>query len=78
MNVVAGRDVGRPKTENTEQLVVRVPKDLRDRLQALIPWLAPEGVSITMTDAVRAALVRGVDAIEADRRAKDASKPRKR
>jgi hypothetical protein len=75
MNVVATRDVGRPKTENTEQLVVRVPKSLRDRLEALIPRLAQPGVSITLTDAVRAALVRGVDALEA---ATAESKPRRR
>lgn len=65
MNVVASRNVGRTKTENTEQLVVRVPKALRDRLEALIPHLAQPGVSITMTDVVRAALMRGVDALEA-------------
>ena len=65
MNVVAERGVGRTKTENTEQLVVRVPKALRDRLEALIPHLSQPGVSITMTDVVRAALMRGVDALEA-------------
>jgi hypothetical protein len=64
MNVVADRGVGRTKTENTEQLVVRVPAALRTRLEALIPRLAPPGVSITMTDVVRAALMRGVDALE--------------
>jgi hypothetical protein len=66
MTVVAGaKDVGRTKTANTEQLVVRVPPALRERLEALIPRLAPAGVSITMTDVVRAALIHGVEALEA-------------
>jgi hypothetical protein len=69
MNVVAEKSVGRPKTENTEQLVVRVPKALRDRLEALIPHLAQPGVSITLTDVARAALMRGVDALEESRAA---------
>ncbi len=63
--VAAAKDVGRAKTTNTEQLVVRVPPALRERLEALIPRLAPPGVSITMTDVVRAALIHGVDALEA-------------
>jgi predicted DNA-binding protein len=62
----AAKDVGRAKTTNTEQLVVRVPPELRERLQALVPKLAPPGVSTTMTDVVRAALVRGVETLEAD------------
>ena len=64
--VAASRDVGRAKTTNTEQLVVRVPPELRERLQALVPKLAPPGVSTTMTDVIRAALVRGVETLEAD------------
>jgi hypothetical protein len=76
MNVVADRGVGRTKTENTEQLVVRVPKALRDRLEALIPRLAQPGVSITLTDVARAALMRGADALEASH--PPPPKPRKR
>jgi Cu/Ag efflux pump CusA len=63
MNVVAG-SVGRTKTENTDQLVVRVPPDLRGRLKALVPMLAAAGVSVTLTDVARAALLRGVKALE--------------
>ena len=44
---------------------MRVPPALRERLERLIPLLAPPGVSITMTDVVRAALMHGVDALEA-------------
>lgn len=63
--VATAKDVGRTKTTNTEQLVVRVPPALRERLEALIPRLAPAGVSITMTDVVRAALIHGVEVLEA-------------
>jgi hypothetical protein len=73
MHVVADRGVGRKKTENTDQLVVRVPRALRDRLEALIPQMAQPGVSITMTDVIRAAIWRGVEALEAS-----TAKPRKR
>lgn len=66
----APRDVGRAKTANTEQLVVRVAPDLRERLEALIPKLAPPGVTITLTDVLRAALIRGVETLEADHDAK--------
>jgi hypothetical protein len=65
MNVLTERSVGRAKTDNTEQIVVRVPAALRERLEGLIPRLAQPGVSVTLTDVVRAALMRGADALEA-------------
>lgn len=74
MNVVATNRVGRKKTENTEQLVVRVPAPLRARLEALVPVMAQPGFSVTMTDVVRAALIAGVDSLESAH----APKPRKR
>jgi hypothetical protein len=70
--------VGRPKTANTEQLVVRVPPELRRRLEALVPRLAPAGVSITVTDVVRAALLRGVEALEAANPAEPPKAPRRK
>ncbi len=74
MNVVSPKGVGRAKTANTEQLVVRVPPALRERLEALVPLLAQPGVSVTLTDVIRAALFAGADALEASHGAK----PRKR
>ena len=56
--------------------MVRVPPELRERLEALIPHLAPPGVSITMTDVVRAALMHGVEALEAKHT--PAPKPRRK
>lgn len=75
MNVVGsrgGKDVGRKKTENDRQIVVRVPQALYDRLEALAAHLGQPGISVTVTDAIRAALHRGVEALES------AHKPRKR
>jgi hypothetical protein len=76
MIVVHDDRVGRPKTENTEQLVIRVPKAVRDRLLALVPRLARAGISITMTDAARAALVRGIEVLETETGSEP--KPRRR
>ncbi len=77
MNVVADRTVGRRKSENTEQLVVRVPAPLRARLEALTPKLGQPGVYVTLTDVIRVALMRGVDVIEAELSSSKPS-PRKR
>jgi hypothetical protein len=64
MNVVRRGGVGRTKTDNTEQLVVRVPKPLRDRIKALVPLMAQPGFTSTETDVTRAALLAGVAALE--------------
>lgn len=67
MTMVATKDVGRAKTANTEQLVVRVPKPLRERLEALTSRMAPAaGITLTLTDVLRAALVKGVETLEAE------------
>jgi hypothetical protein len=53
----------RPKTD-TLQLAVRIPRAWLARLDALIPKIAQAGVQTTRTDAIRAALARGLDALE--------------
>ena len=55
--------VPRPKTD-TLQLAVRIPKAWLARLDALIPKIAQPGVQTTRTDAIRAALALGLDALE--------------
>jgi hypothetical protein len=68
MNVVGEtkrKDMGRPKTDNVAQLVVRVPQALRDRIKKLMPLLSQPGVSVTEADVTRVALMRGVDELEA-------------
>ena len=55
--------VPRPKGDNTIQLVVRVSPELRASIEAIRPLIGAKGVSVTFTDAVRAALERGVESI---------------
>jgi hypothetical protein len=65
MNLVRVDAVGRPKTENEELVTLRLsPEDLvrADRLRGL---LVPS-VPLTRSDALRAALRRGLDALEAE------------
>jgi hypothetical protein len=60
--------VGRPKTANTRQIVVRVTPEMWERLSALVPVVARPGIAATVSDVVRAALEEGVNALEADQR----------
>jgi hypothetical protein len=69
--------MGRPKTDNTKTLLVRVPERLLERMDALVA-LSPEGQSSTRADVARMALFRGVTALEGERDAKAESKPRGR
>ena len=75
MTMVAIKDVPRPKSDSV-QLAVRIPTPWLERLDALLPWLAQPGVATTRTDAIRAALAAGLDALEA-RRAADKPRGRK-
>ena len=65
---MVGRDVPRAKTDSV-QLAVRIPEGWLARLDALVPWIARPGVATTRTDSIRAALARGLDALEAERAA---------
>jgi hypothetical protein len=58
----------RPPSENTTQIALRIPDDWIARADALIPWITRPGISATRTDVLRAAIARGLDALEADRR----------
>ena len=62
--VDSNRPVPRAKTD-TLQLAVRIPRPWLARLDALTPKLAQAGVQTTRTDAIRAALAKGLDALEA-------------
>jgi hypothetical protein len=67
MHAISERSImPRAKGDNTEQLVVRVSPGLRAKLLDIVPLVGARGVSVTFTDAVRAALERGVEAIKAD------------
>jgi|HubBroStandDraft_1064217.scaffolds.fasta_scaffold428071_1 hypothetical protein len=77
MTMVATRDVPRPKTD-TLQLAVRIPRAWLSRLDALIPKIAQAGVQTTRTDAIRAALAKGIDALEAQFGDDTPAKPRRK
>jgi hypothetical protein len=68
----------RPKTDNDQQIAIRVPKEWLDRAQALVPHLASPGISVTRTDVIRVALLRGLEALEETRDAKTTKKPTKK
>jgi hypothetical protein len=55
----------RAPSENTTQIVVRIPEAWVKRADALIPTLGRPGVAVTRTDAIRAAIAEGLDSLEA-------------
>jgi hypothetical protein len=67
MSMVA-RAVPRPPSEST-QIAIRLLDAWLERAEALVPWIARPGVSATKTDVLRAAIAKGLDALEAERRA---------
>ena len=61
--MVSRPDVARQKSDSL-QLAVRLPMAWVPRLDALIPRLARPGVATTRTDAIRACIAAGLDALE--------------
>ena len=57
----------RAPSENTAQIVLRVPESWLTRADAILPQIARHGVVATRTDAFRAAISRGLDAYESDK-----------
>ena len=58
----------RAPTENSIQIAVRVPPAWLERADALAPTIARPGIAATRTDVLRAALARGLDALEQELR----------
>lgn len=58
----------RPPSD-TVQIAIRIPRGWLARAAAIAPGLARTGVAVTRTDAIRAALARGLE--EFEREAKD-------
>ncbi|MFI5301352.1 MAG: hypothetical protein ACHREM_24975 [Polyangiales bacterium] len=59
----------RAKSENDTQIALKLPADWLARADALIAWVSRPGMGTTRTDVVRAAFVRGLEALEAERAA---------
>jgi len=75
----AGAGMPRQKSGNDEQVALRLPKDWTDRADSLRDRgvVAERGVVVTRSDVLRAAIARGLDALEREAD-KPARKPRKR
>jgi len=58
--------VARPPSDNSTQIAIRIPDAWLERADALRPKLGEPGFSVTRTDIVRAALARGLVALEAE------------
>lgn len=56
--------MGRPKVSDGKPLAIRLDAQTRARLEALQTTLSP-GLEVTLAQVVRAALARGLDAMEA-------------
>jgi len=48
------------------QVAIRVPREWLDRASHLVPGLSRPGIEVTRSDVLRAALAKGLDALEAD------------
>jgi predicted DNA-binding protein len=68
--------VPRPPSGNDEQIAIRLPKEWLARADKLSDFIAKPGVGVTRSDVLRAALARGLDALEDERRKVEA-KPAK-
>lgn len=65
--------MGRPRISDT-QITLRITAAVVPRLDALAKQLAPPGVTVTRADAMRAAVAKGLEVYEAERRGKRGSK----
>lgn len=78
MNDVQAGSVPRPSSGNDSATALRLPDAWLRRAEALRDFLGSKlgpGGEVTRSDVLRAALARGLEALEAER---DAPKPRKR
>lgn len=56
----------RPPSENRFQVAFKIPDAWTKRADAIAAKLSQPGVTVTRTDALRAALARGLDDLERD------------
>jgi hypothetical protein len=58
--------VPRPKSANVVQVTVLIPEEVSDRAEALGERMAPPGVTLSRAEVLRAAILRGLDALEGE------------
>lgn len=74
--VASTSSVPRKPSENDEQIALRLPQEWLTRADALRDVIAKPGVGVTRSDVLRAALARGLQALEEER--DRGQKPRRR
>lgn len=70
MNRVQARDVPRPPSANDSSVALRLPEAWLQRAESLREFLASRlgpGGEVTRSDVLRAALARGLEALETER-----------
>lgn len=53
------------KTGKTTQVAIRIEDPVLARIDALVQTLSPNGMALPRSEVIRAALLRGVEALEA-------------
>lgn len=66
--------MARPPSENSTQIAIRMPDEWLTRADTLIPWITRPGIAATRTDVIRAAIARGLAALEAEHAAETKAK----
>lgn len=64
--------MSRRSSENTRQIALKIPEAWLSRVDAMVPIMCRPGVLVTRTDVIRAAIARGLDALETEGRFDDA------
>lgn len=60
------REMPRPKSENDRQVTLLLPLEAVELADALAKRMAPPGARLTRTDALRAAVLRGLQALDGE------------
>jgi hypothetical protein len=60
------RTMPRPKSENDRQVTLLLPREAVELADALATRMAPPGARLTRTDALRAAVLRGLQALDSE------------
>jgi hypothetical protein len=72
------RTMPRPKSDNDRQVTLLLPREAVEQADALAQRMAPPGARLTRTDALRAAVFRGLQALAEEHPAEDKAAKKKR
>jgi hypothetical protein len=66
LEVIDMQTMPRPASDNTFQVAFKVPETWIDTADKIAALMSRPGITTTRTDALRAALIRGLDSLEAE------------